>query len=110
MSVHIQKQGDIDPDLILTLTDRNGDPVPSLDTADSITLLMKRPDGSLQVSGGMTVEDVAAAKVKYAWKQEDVDDALGLYMGEVEVKWPDGETTTYPNDSEIHIRFRKGAN
>jgi hypothetical protein len=84
-----------------TLKD-NGELVPSLTQADSITFICRNkdssPDGAPDFSGAATVLDVDESTVVYVTADEDLAERQpGLYQVEWEVVWPTGERETYPS-------------
>jgi hypothetical protein len=91
------KRGDRRPYYIATLEQPLGTPVPNLNTANSITLYLRRAGagGEPVLSGSCTVLDNTTAQIRYIWAVGDTDLPPGDYDAEVEVIWA-GEPLSFP--------------
>jgi hypothetical protein len=87
--------GDLEPDLVVTLL-LNGAPVAGLASAQSVSLVWRRPDGTA-ATVAMTVVDASAAQVRYTWASGDTSIA-GTHQARVRVVHADGDPQTFPSD------------
>lgn len=89
-------QGDLEPDMILTLR-ING---VAEDISDQTAMVMKwkKPDGTT-TSVTLTAVDLAAGRVKRVWAAGDTD-IPGRHYGQVRITRANGEFQTWPNRIE----------
>lgn len=92
------KQYDTYPPFEAILTD-NDVAIPSLNSALSITFVMKGTSSSTVVTGTMTVLDNTTALVEYQWETDDLS-VVDEYEGEVLIEWSSGSYQTVPNDPD----------
>lgn len=100
------KQGDTSPAIKVQLSDENGTAI-DITGYQEVSFHMADPDGSTvkvddDTSGGVSVTDASAGKVKYEWSAGDTDTA-GVYQAEWEVTYGDGTIETFPNSGYTRI-------
>ena len=104
MTVTNLVQNDDKPDLVFTITDSAGDPVPlSGSTADFH--FSATGSGVLKNSGhtGCTNTDEAGGICKYEWTSGDLD-TIGPFEGEVQVTYPNTKVQTVYAIFEFEVR------
>lgn len=100
------KEGDRDPDLIVTAIDQDGEVVP-LDAAVAVKFFMYDPGSADPKIDGVAANILAPpadGKMEYEWAANDTD-TPGGYDGEFEVEWSDGNKTTFPNFRMLRIKI-----
>jgi hypothetical protein len=73
--------------------------------ATSVRFHMKAPGASsAKVDAAATLVDGANGVVKYEWQAADVD-TVGVYKGEFEVTYSNGDVETFPSDHYIYVEI-----
>lgn len=93
------KQHDRRPYFVAALQQPAGVPIPDLDTATSISIIMRKngSTGAPKVKSEVELLDVGTATVRYKWGATDTD-TPGSYDVEVEILWPNAEPQTVPTE------------
>ena len=60
-------------------------------------------DGTLKVDREATIVDATTGSVRYDWQAGDTD-TVGMYRCEFEIRDPDGNITTVPNDGDFLVQ------
>ena len=96
------KEGDLSPDLQVTLKDA-ADAAVDVTEATSVKFYLRKKHGAVVVNGAdATVVTPASGVVKYVWQAGD-SDTPGQYEGEFRVVFSGGAPETFPNASYIDI-------
>ena len=100
------KQGALEPNLQVELRDGNG-PM-DVSTATAVTLNLYTAADVAIVSGGSCTftSDGTDGLVEYAFVAGDTD-TLGRHNFEIDVVWPGGRRTTYPDNGHAHLHVTK---
>ena len=94
MSTYSLVQGDLEPDMVITLAAPGA--LASLPTATAVNLYWKKPDGTI-ATVPLVVVNATTGQVKRVWAIGDTALA-GLHRGIVQVTGANGEIASDPND------------
>jgi hypothetical protein len=106
------KRGDTEPVLRRQLLQGDGTPIPALDTAQAINLVMRLKSSDpltdpVFLKKPCVLTDAVNAWVEFRWAQAGADPAdtwqAGAYWGEIEIVWGDGSIETVPTDGFIDM-------
>lgn len=98
------KQNDQLPELIVTLTDANGDVVDVGEIVGVTFIMADKATGTNLVDAAATVVNGEAGIVKYVWQGSDTSIA-STYNAEFHVEFLDGRVETFPNSTYILIKI-----
>ncbi len=98
------KRGDRLPTLARTLQYQDGSAIDL--TGCTVTWVMRtKVGGEIKVSAPATIVSALEGRVEYAWASPDTS-AVGEFVGEWRVLYPDGKTLTVPtlNFVTVHVK------
>jgi hypothetical protein len=90
-------QGDLEPDLPLTITVNDS---PEDISGSTVELRWRKPDGTF-TTVDLTTVDLSVGQVKRVWEEGDTD-VVGFHQAQVAVTRPGGEVQTFPSDGSYY--------
>lgn len=98
------KQNDTLPILEVQLLDCNNNPV-NLDLC-GVRFHMTDRRGIVKINRQIEIKDIEQGIVRVVWGEGETS-GVGLFKGEIQVNFPNGNISTYPNTGYIDIKIVK---